>query len=457
MTALSTCPTPPTRGSLRSLLRQVIPFDSDLRMLCIDTDSLRPVLHHFGTGMSYEDMLNVLLSRVEPLTLVKAMDSCMILRERLFAHRHILQFEPTPSAETNAVQDRNPASVSSPQLLPPTQCAYDSAFYVSRPVEEEQAQNALSFPGAAVVLIGPERTGKTWLLQHLVGQLARGGSVVNLNLHAFSTTEVLSSYGGFLRELARQILVAALGYSLQQAAFTVEEAWRYSNNPIDNLTRLMERQILPSFTVGSGIPRRLILVLDGVEALGRQPYLADFFTLLRGWMEAAVHPPWSALRVLAAVSTSPGQLVPYIDWSHCHVAIKIELADFDDGQVAQLCAQYGLDWSISERRMLMQLVGGHPYLLRLAMGEARRRNRTVGELVSPASRVFTEFVAHCKRWLRSDPDLQRDFLRLLDDPRAPIGDDSIDRLRYAGLIIADDMIGACLPRYPLYHRLRTLN
>ncbi len=432
----------PTRASLRALLFKVAVTDIELRTLCIDY--LPDMLRHFSSGMNYEAMINSLLEHVQPAALLSSLEKCQSLAPAVAEHRQVLVFEPIEQQSC-----RSSDSWPSRRLLPPPRSAYDPAWYVHRSEEEGQALEALEYPGAAVALIAPEAFGKTWLLQHLLGAVQQRGRVVNLNLRAFGHTEIMKSYSRFLRELARQILVDACGARPDQAAATVDEAWRYADNPIDNLNTLMKRQILAGFTDG----RWLILALDGVDALGKHPYVEDFFTLLRGWMDSAGRSPWSALRLVLTLATAPRLLISGVHQSPFNVATQLRLADLEDGQVAQLAELHGLGWDAKERQALMELVGGHPYLVRMALYEGRRHGRPVAELVAPQSRVFVEYLAQKERELRATPSLWEAFTRALGDGRVAMDFDCFDRLRHAGFLIQDELSGEYRPRYALLRRL----
>lgn len=58
---------------LRTLLASVCPLDADLEALCLDT--FPAVCQHFGSGMSYLQKLNVVLSQVPPETLLQTLTS----------------------------------------------------------------------------------------------------------------------------------------------------------------------------------------------------------------------------------------------------------------------------------------------------------------------------------------------------------------------------------------------
>lgn len=431
----------PSRASLRLIIGKIAPCDTDLRVLCIDY--LPALMGSIGTGMSYDAILNVVLQRTDPCELADALEQCFA--ERFARHRHLLHEEGATATAASTSGETTLKKYS----VPPPRSAYDPSWYASRPEEEQRALEALNFPGAAVAFLAPEAFGKTWLLNHIMNRIQGCGRIVNLNLRAFGTSEIMASYSRFLREFARQILIEATCEPPDVAALAVEEAWRYADNPIDNLNSLMERRVLPRFRPGEW----LILALDGVDAMGRHPYLEDFFTLLRGWMEDAARAPWSVLRLMLTLAMAPRLLVSNIHQSPFNVATSIELGDLSPEQIEKLAEMYGLSWTTRDLSVLTDLVGGHPYLLRLVMHEARRTGKGVTELTSPQSRVLSDHLLHCARWFSASPSLRDAFVQVLSNPHVALPFDVADRLRHAGFLVSDDPTHGYRPRYALYRRL----
>lgn len=334
--------------------------------------------------------------------------------------------------------------------LQPPGCAYDQKWYVPRPNEERRALGRLGVRGGAVVLQGPPLTGKTWLMQHLLHKESRRSAIVHLSLRALSTSETATTYGGFLRELARRVVSEAVSTDAATITALIAEAWSFSQDPVSNLSHLLGRRVLPSF----GDNRQLILAIDDADSIGQRPYAQEFFSLLRAWMDASHRAPWSALRLLMSLTRSPELLIQDPNRSPFNIAQTLTLHDFDGQQIALLAQRHHLAWEESQLRKLAELVGGHPYLLRLAMYEVHLTRQPLGDVLQSTHPLYGEFLRDSERRLRKVPGLHPTFLRLLTDPHSALTDSELEPLRCLGLIVEDEADGSIRVRYPLLRRLQ---
>lgn len=342
-------------------------------------------------------------------------------------------------------------STNSPSARAPTRqaqppgAAYDPAWYVSRPAEERAACDYLDTPGAPAVLWGPELFGKTTLLRYLLSRQPAADSAcctVALDL-AVLDRSAKESLASLLYELAVRLVEAVDG-----APDWVQSAWERPGDPKRKLSALLGRKVLPAQR------GRLVLALDRVDAVWGMPYQDDFFSLLRAWAEDAYSEPWSKLRLLLSLSTTPAQLCASVSQSPFNLTPPIYLTDFSSEQAAELVRRYRLPWRDSELVALMTLIGGHPYLLRLAMYKSATGTQ-IGRLLDDATRtggLFEPQLNRYRSWLRQHPQLLAAAQRLHKDPRCQLAMDEEHRLHSIGLVRQDDT-GAYRLRCRLYERL----
>ncbi|HMU37604.1 MAG TPA: AAA-like domain-containing protein [Pseudomonadota bacterium] len=334
------------------------------------------------------------------------------------------------------------------RTLQPPHAAYDPAWYVSREDEEQKALGYLDFPGQPVVLWAPELFGKTWLLRHLLSNTQKHDAksqVVAINLDLFDKSGWQQQQGlePFLRELALHI-----GLALGETTETVQQEWTTSS-PTANLDRFMRRRILPKVTEQSG---RLFLAIDRADAVLGSPFQNTFFGILRGWAEA--EESWSCLRLLLSISTTPALLVSNRHQSPFNLTDAVELRDMNDTQVQKLCDLYHLSWGKEERGVLRNWVGGHPYLVRLALFNAVKQNVSPRELFDPghpAFGVFDRFLNRVTERLRAFPERFEALQRVLVDPATDLRDAELPLMR-AGILVRDAE-NHHFPRYELYQKL----
>ncbi|MBD3560241.1 AAA-like domain-containing protein [Planktothrix sp. FACHB-1355] len=135
---------------------------------------------------------------------------------------------------------------------------------------------------------------------------------------------------------------------------------------------------------------------------------SDFFGLLRAWHEDAKNRDiWKKLRLVVVHSTEV--YIPLsINQSPFNVGLPIELPEFTPQQVYDLTRWHDLDWDTNQVEKLMAMVGGHPYLVRLALYHIRRQDMTLKELLQISPTEAGMYGDHLRRhlWnLQQHPDL----------------------------------------------------
>ncbi len=132
----------------------------------------------------------------------------------------------------------------------------------------------------------------------------------------------------------------------------------------DNCTVYFEEYLLVQTTTP------IVLGLDEVDRIF--PYtevVEDFLGMLRSWHEKAkISDVWQKLRLVMAHSTEV--YIPLdMNQSPFNAGVPVELLEFDSQQIHDLAGVHDLDWGDVQLRELIWAIGGHPYLVRLAMYE----------------------------------------------------------------------------------------
>ncbi|MGK7886646.1 MAG: AAA-like domain-containing protein [Crocosphaera sp.] len=255
-----------------------------------------------------------------------------------------------------------------------------SPFYELRSVEES-CYAEIQEPGALIRVKAPKKMGKTSLIKRI---LARGKKknfkTVYLNFSLIEKQK-MSQQEQFLKSFFDYILL--------------QLSWPDSGERQDfNMLKLTHQlEILLK-----QIPEGIILALDEIDQLFEYPEIyQNFFPMLRYWNEQANESEtWEKLRIVVAHSTEYyGKLD--INKSPFNIGLPIQLVDLTEEQVMNLAFRHGLDSSIISP--IMDLVGGHPYLIRLAFYYLVRHDLPLDDLLSKATEDQGIYGQHLRGYL----------------------------------------------------------
>lgn len=159
----------------------------------------------------------------------------------------------------------------------------------------------------------------------------------------------------------------------------------------------------------------LVIGLDEVDSIfPYQEVAKEFFKLLRAWHvdgKAGSAPIWEKLKFVITHSQEVYASLPLeLNQSPFNVGIDIQLPEFDQTQVQTLVQRHGLVWQEGQLQRLMELVGGHPYLIRKALFEISREAITLEKFFKEATTDAGMYYAHLHRhlsYLREQPPLAK--------------------------------------------------
>jgi hypothetical protein len=305
--------------------------------------------------------------------------------------------------------------------LQPPKAAFAADWCVARPVEESLALGQLLAAGPPLYIWAADRHGKSWFVQALLGRLRTPGArTAYLNLDRLSPL-ACSSLEQLLGELRGQLhdqLGDARGEALGRPGEVGAPPPPCTPEVLHRLLQLASQQ-------------RLVLAVDRLDRLRDTVLWTRFLDLLAAFTDerssSAVGP---GLRLLLC-SALPPQWLPWQTPSRPLGAVSLELPDLTLGQLGELAALHRLTPPAAELDQLFELVGGHPYLARVAFYAAALRQKSLGELLSsgPAGPgafppLFEPFLAACRQQVVAQPGLWPTLSRLLREK--PL--DALDRL-----------------------------
>jgi hypothetical protein len=169
----------------------------------------------------------------------------------------------------------------------------------------------------------------------------------------------------------------------------------------------------------------IVLALDEVNRIFEYPEIsADFLPLLRSWYEDASElESWQKLR-LVVVHATEAYIPLDINQSPFNVGLPIKLPEFSLKQVQDLAVRHRLDWTKGEEEVqnlvpLLAMVGGHPYLVRVALYHLARQEISLAQLLQTAPTMSGIYSDHLRRHLanlQEHPTLAAALKRVVTAP-----------------------------------------
>lgn len=323
--------------------------------------------------------------------------------------------------------------------FPGSPLALDSGFYIERTPIEDQCKREITKPGALIRIRAPQRMGKTSLLNRILATAdTTGMQAIRLNLRQ-AEAPVLQSLDGFLQWFCLNV-TRRLGLSAK-----LEDYWDAERfGSLSSSTTYLQSVVLDAVSNG------LIIGLDDVDWLFEFPAIApNFFTLLRSWHEEANNlEVWQRFRLILAHTTEV--YIPLnLHQSPFNVGLPIRLTELSPEHIDCLAMRYRLRWHSAEKQQLVQLIGGHPYLLQLAFYYLQCGEIPLSNLLQTAPTQAGIYRDHLRRlWqlLQDYSDLQAAFMQVIQTSDGVVLNPAIAyRLESTGLVKleGDRAIASC--------------
>ncbi|MEM1252550.1 MAG: AAA-like domain-containing protein [Cyanobacteria bacterium P01_H01_bin.21] len=328
--------------------------------------------------------------------------------------------------------DRPPLPVAEPELQrePGGSVPLKSGLYVDRPPIETDCFAEIEQPGSLIRIKAPRQMGKTSLMARILNHGRElGYETVPVSFQR-ADSRLFNDLDLLLKWLCSQV-----GRRLKKLK-ELEDYWLGFGSK-DKCIAYFEECLLED------LDTPLILALDEVDMVFPHATVADdFFGLLRSWYESARYGDfgselWEKLRLVVVHSTEA--YVPLnINQSPFNVGKNVELEEFSAEQVQDLAQRYGLSASASQTEALMELVGGHPYLIRKALYHLRRDDLSISALTETAATEAGIYSDHLRRHLyvlQDYPQLAEAFRQVVTKRRpVDIDAESAFKLESMGLV-----------------------
>ncbi|EAW39296.1 AAA-like domain-containing protein [Lyngbya sp. PCC 8106] len=384
--------------------------------------------------------------------------------------RKILESRSLTLAQQQLIQQQSKSLVRTVVEFPNRPLLHNSRFYIPRPPIEELAHAEMTQPGSLIRIRAPRKMGKSSLIFYLLAQ----AEVENYQsvIIDFQQADriIFSDFNKLLRWFSINV---TRELNLESR---LDQYWDEDIGSKVSCTNYFQAYLLTQ------IQSPIVLALTEVERVFEYPEIAgEFFPLLRFWHEQARQINiWQKLRMIVTYSTEI-YLPLQLHQSPFNVGLPLTLKSFTAQQVQQLAHQYGLTWiGNSHIEQLMNMVGGHPYLIQLAFYHLAfpeypfHQQSVIQSLdstpenevpTSPQSRlqdllekapteagIYNDYLRHVLTKIQSDPQLKASVQKIVDSD-AGVAIESIiaHKLKSLGLInLEGDRVKLCCALYRLY-------
>lgn len=321
-------------------------------------------------------------------------------QNRLDQQQYILkqQSQTTRHTESNFLDSETFPEIEFPEGPLPL----NSPLYINRPPIEEVTYSGLVQPGCMIRIRAPRQMGKSSLLNRVIAHAKdQKYEIVYLDLQEADRT-IFSSLDKLLRWLC---INASRQLHLNPR---LEEYWDEEMGSKVSCKLYFEGYLLEQ------AHSPILLVVSEVNRVFEHPSIAqDFLPMLRFWHEQAKQVEiWQKLRLVLVDSTEV--YIPLkLNQSPFNVGLLIRLPPFTLEQVQDLAQRYGLNWARNQegaQRLapLVAMVGGHPYLVSVALYHLHRQAMTLEEILqfapTPAG-IYGDHLRNLLALLREDAEL----------------------------------------------------
>ena len=331
--------------------------------------------------------------------------------------RHSLQ-QPAQKAE---VLDSKSLHTPGVMLeLPTGPVSINSHFYIEREPIETHCYEIIRQPGALIRIKAPRQMGKTSLMARILHYAQAQGyqtvvmSMRQASLRLFENSNRLLSW-----------FCSDVTYRLGQPD-KLNQYWDEILGGNSNSTRYFEDYLL------SELSSPLVLAIDDADVVFRYPEIAtDFLGLLRSWYEKSRYglntsEVWQKLRLIIVHSTEVYISLP-VRQSPFNVGFSINLPEFTPAQVKELAIRYSLikkshiydEESSSYIALLMEQVGGNPFLIRSTFHYLYQNHLTLKQLFDSDTLIFDihqEILCQKLQILQQYPKLVKAYKEIVHAP-----------------------------------------
>ena len=319
--------------------------------------------------------------------------------------RRVFESRPLSREQQQSLLEFRRQSTTSGGEFPGGVVPLSSKFYIERPPIESLADEEVTKPGSIIRIRAPWKMGKTSLMLRILAHAqAQKYQTVTIDFQQ-AEKAVFSDIDKFFRWFSTNI-----SRKLQLEP-KLDEYWDEDMGSKVSCTIYFEAYVLEQ------IKSPLVLGLNEVNRVFDYPEIAEeFFSLLRSWYEQATTIKiWQKLRLVLTYSTEV-YIQLQLNQSPFNVGLPLKLPPFTPEQVMALAHRHGLEWTSTQNKQLMGMVGGHPYLVQLAFYYMCHRELMLKQLLLEAateSGIYSDQLRRLLAVLLAEPALENAFKQVI--------------------------------------------
>ncbi|MGF1934894.1 MAG: AAA-like domain-containing protein [Nostoc sp. ChiQUE02] len=324
--------------------------------------------------------------------------------------RQILENHHLSKAHQQLVQEFNRVATAISLEFPSEPVSLNSRFYISRPPIEELAYAEIVEPGSVICIKAPKKMGKSSLILRLLARANNQGfRTVTLDFQQ-ADKAVFESLDKFLRWFC-----ANVSRELQLEP-KLNDYWDEDIGSKVSCSIYFQQYLL------SVLETPLVLVLNEVDwVFEHQEIAGELLPLVRSWHERAKGVEiWQKLRLVLVYSTEI-LITIKLTQSPFNIGLTINLPPFTKEQVQDLAQRHGLDWTDGkDAESLMAIVGGNPFLVRLALyhlvgkGGLERDLEQLLQQAPTKAGIYHEYLRQYVLALQDKPELENAFYEVIN-------------------------------------------
>jgi hypothetical protein len=259
--------------------------------------------------------------------------------------------------------------------------SHDNPFYITRPADQDLADVAAQ-TGQTIIIIAPNEFGKSSALVRYCAKCREANQAVVL-LDLTPLLHPRQTYSAFLAQFR-----SAICSSLE----IVQDRDEFSGP--SELMHFMTHAVLAK------LDRPLVIALDEVDALARQDFKSEFFTLLRAFHNRRVSQgAWEKLGLALTLTMPPHQLIDDPSRSPFNIGFSLRLTSFTLSDCEDLDNRHSRPLGQPAVRQIFDLLSGHPLLTRAAFFFVASGKGSVDDLYRVALQSAGPFGMHLHRLL----------------------------------------------------------